>query len=285
MRMVALLPKSLRKRLRKTYYRWTRQTYRFHREKPIVFILGTGRSGSNAIVSTLNQHSQILAFHEQLRPLIRLSTEYAAAPESKALLKEVKRTWDTTYYPAKDGALIVHSDQRLWNFIPFLKEYFPNAKFVLLVREPMGCIKSFLARNIFLDNEYPKYNRHDWAKYRLSGPIAGVMDSSDWDEMQPAERASWYWGYINWYVKSDFEKYLNPEDYCVLETEQMGAWLDEFQRFVEVPQEAISVRITNKRKQKDQKSFEQLSDEAIRQAFDTIVERYPEFRGLHSGGG
>lgn len=274
------MKKALKDKLRPFYYQITKKSYFANRKKPIVFIFGTGRSGSQAIISTLTQHSQIIGFHEKFRPLIRLSTEYAAAPNNKSILREVKKLWNSEIYPAQNGEVVVHSDQRFWNFIPFFKQYFPHAKYILLVREPVACIKSFLARNIFQDDEYPKFNTHDWAKYRLSGPIAGVMSDAEWTAMSPAERAAWYWGYINSYVKKDFEKHLSKEDYLILETEQMSDRLSEIQQFIKVTPEPIAGKITNRRKPEHKASFEDLEDKKIRLALEKMMAKYPEFESL-----
>lgn len=281
MRTQRILKKRI-KQLSDYYFRISGKTYYNNREKPIVFIFGTGRSGSKAIISTLNNHSQILGFHEQLSPLIRLTTELAGSPGNKEILQEVKAVWDYQIYPAHSGELVVHSDQRFWNLIPFLKDYFPQAKYLLLVREPVGCIKSFVSRNIFQDNEYPNYNTHAWAKYRLSGPISGEIKEEEWANMTAIERAAWYWCYINSYVKSDFDKFLSREDYMILETEELGNKLSELQAFLTIPKEDISLKITNKRRKKDDAKFNNLKDETVRKALRKIEKLKPEFLNLHT---
>lgn len=276
------IKKKIKIRLKNGVNKYSGRTYYKNRKKPIVFVFGTGRSGSQSIISTLNNHSQIIGFHEQLRPLIRLSTELAGNPGNRKILKQIKKVWDFQIYPGKNGQLVVHSDQRFWNLIPFLKKYFPNSKYILFIREPVACIKSMNARNWFVDNEYPELNSHPWAKYRLSGPIAGKIAEPEWKKMTPIERAAWYWCYINWYVKNDFKELLNTKDYLILETEEMGDKLTEIQFFLKIPQEEFSLKITNRRRKKDNVRFEELRDMEIVEALRKMEELNPEFQNLHS---
>ena len=279
---IAQFPKKIKKQLIQRFNKLSGKTYSKNRKKPIVFIFGTGRSGSQAIIKTLNQHSKIMGFHEQLRPLIQLSTELAAKPKDKRILKEIQKVFDYQLYPGRNNEVIIHSDQRFWNLVPFLKEYFPNAKYILLIREPVACIKSFVSRNIFQDNEYPDFNTHPWAKYRLSGPITGEISEDIWSQMTPIERAAWYWCYINASVKADFKKLLPETDYLILETEEMGVKLKEIQRFIGVPEESIGLKITNKRKKNDDARFQKLDDETVIRALRKIEEMKPDYLGLHS---
>src|SRR5690606_22339100 len=103
-------------------------TYKGQRNKPIIFILSTGRCGSTSIKDIFNQHPKFLAFHEVIEPLIYLSTQLAEQPERQ---KEIFNTLDTLFanrlWEAKKGQIIAHSDHRLWNLVPYLSNYFPNA--------------------------------------------------------------------------------------------------------------------------------------------------------------
>lgn len=279
--MIKFLKKTV-KQIIHSLNNFSGRTYSKNRKKPIVFIFGTGRSGSQAIIKTLNQHSKIIGFHEQLRPLIRLSTELAANPEDPKILKEIRKVFDYQLYPGQNKEVVIHSDQRFWNLLPFLKEYFPNAKFILLVREPLACIKSFVSRNIFQDNEYPDFNTHLWAKYRLSGPITGEISEDIWSKMTPVERAAWYWCYINAYVKIEFETLLSETDYLIMETEEIGDNLSEIQQFLGVPEENIELKVTNKRKKKDDTRFQKLADETVIRALQNIEKMKPEFMNLHA---
>src|SRR5699024_4907360 len=98
-----------------------------------------------------------------LRPFIRLSTEYAHGEKSTDEVKyEVLNIFKNTKLKNYRGQVVLHSDQRFWNMVPVLKELFPEAKFVHLIRDGRDTVRSMFARNWFANNE-PEINKHEWA--------------------------------------------------------------------------------------------------------------------------
>ncbi|MBP1839123.1 sulfotransferase [Formosa algae] len=182
------------------------KSYQENRNKEIVFVLGTGRSGSTSIVDILNQHPNCIASHENILQLVRLSTDYACNFTGKeSILNELNKIFETKSWPGNGTELIVHSDQRLWNFIGFLNDYFPNAKFIHLVREPIPTITSMVSRNWYINNEYFEYNRLDWAKYRLSGFACGDVSEIEWNTMSALQKCCWYYVFINSQIKKQLD--------------------------------------------------------------------------------
>ena len=170
------------------------RTYSEQRDKHIVFVLSTGRSGSKSIVNILNQHPDCHALHEDISQLVRISTEIAYNKEDSNPYKELNSILEIKTWNSSNNQLLIHSDQRFWNLIPFLSDYFPNAKFIHLIREPLSCIKSMIFRDWYQNFEY---NRHDWDKYRLRGDLVGAFSVNEWQEMSNIQKCTWYYYFVN----------------------------------------------------------------------------------------
>ncbi|HIB35968.1 DapH/DapD/GlmU-related protein [Mesonia sp.] len=209
-----------------------KKSYSDCRNKPVIFVLGTGRSGSKSIVNILNQNPACKAFHEDILQLTRISTKIAEHKDNHQFyLQELKSIFETKIWQASDDQILIHSDQRLWNLIPFLKEYFPNSKFIHLEREKYSCIKSMYTRRWYQDNEYPDYIQHDWAKYRLQADRIGEVNEKLWRDFSSLQRCTWYYTYINNTIKSELKK-LNPERVYHLQLEKLNDELEHLSNFI-----------------------------------------------------
>lgn len=192
------------KQLLKTYKRKVKivlgHTYKGHRNKPIIFILSTGRCGSTSIKDIFNQHPKFLAFHEVMEPLIYLSTQLAEQPKrQKEIYGELDNLFANRLWEAKKGQIIVHSDHRLWNLVPYLSNYFPKAYFIHLIRNPYDSVKSFLQRDWYIDIEKTG-KRILFDKYRLYGHKVKDVSSDVWNNFDQTEKCLWYWNYVNQHI-------------------------------------------------------------------------------------
>ena len=249
-------------------------TYEEMRHAPIVFVLGTGRSGSQAITETLNQHPECKAFHEDIMQLIRISTQLAyRTEESERYLSQIKDIFQCKVWQATKDQILVHSDQRFWNLVPFLASYFPNAKFVHLYRDPVPCIKSMLARNWYQDNEYFEYNTHQWALFRLQGDQVGAFSPEAWAQMTNVERCTWYWTYVNQKIEAQLAS-LDTKRTMFINLKDLDSHVDGLQRIMGVEQLPIQVKVTNKTKKNHQQNHMRINEEAIEAALKKLSSEY-----------
>ncbi len=217
------------------------KTYSEQRELPIVFVLGTGRSGSKSIVNILNQHPECAAYHEDISQLIRLSTEIAYNQSDNRFFEELKLILETKTWNCSNDQLLIHSDQRLWNLIPFLSNYFPNAKFIHLIREPLSCIKSMVFRRWYKDMEH---YRHDWDKYRLRGDLVGEFSSSDWQNLTYIQKCTWYYYYINTNINRMLNDIPKSQTYT-LKLEQLDSEISNVLEFINLKKIDLQVLKSN----------------------------------------
>lgn len=245
-------------------------TYAESREKPIVFIVGTGRSGSKAIVDTLNQHPSVKAFHENIRQFIRISTQIAhETNKSEVFFKEIELIFAHKIWQANQDQLLVHSDQRFYNLIPFLASYFSNSKFVHLQRDIVSTVKSMVARGWYAENEYPKLYRHDWAKYRLNGALTGSIAQKQWELFSQAEKCAWYCLFVNHTIEKHLQE-LDASKVFKINLEDLQGNLNNLLQFLGLPDQNLTVLKTNKTKLKHQANYSNLSDASIKEAVENV---------------
>lgn len=246
-------------------------TYKEKREAKIIFILGTGRSGSNAIVNILNQNPNCKAFHEDIRQLIRISTKLAENPNRKEdYFKELEDIFNTKIWQASDNQILIHSDQRLWNLIPFLKEYFPNSKYIHLEREKYSCIKSMYARNWYAQNEYPYLMDHDWAKYRLQANKINVLSDHDWQELDALEKCAWYWNFINKQIENELSQ-IGEGRVLSLNLKNLERTKAKWSRFISEEDFNYNIVKTNQVKKNHLNKYENMEEEELRNKIDAFL--------------
>ena len=245
-----------------------KKSYKEHRYKEFVFVLSTGRSGSTSIVDILNQHSKCLAFHEKIRQLIRISTLKAYNEENNHLYVELEDLFDNIFWEGNsERNLIIHSDQRLWNLVPFLSDFFPNSKFIHLTRESVACIKSMIARGWYSKNEFYRVNNNDWALYRLDGSKIGVYSGDEWKGLSQLQKCTWYYFYVNKYIKDSLIELKNDDRWASFSIDNLNTEL--LQEFLNLEIENLTVSHSNvvrerhKSRLNDISRSKQLSQEII----------------------
>lgn len=236
------------------------RSYKDQRNNPVLFVLGTGRSGTTSISSFFNSHPDCKAFHEHFQQIIRISTEFAYSKDTR-VLKELESIFEIQSWEAKEGQLLVHIDQRFWNLVPFLSKYFPNSKFIHLIREPYSCIKSMAARYWYMDNEYPELNYQDWAMYRLQGDKVGEMSTLEWNAMSQIEKCTWYWCYINDTISSSLDL-LPLERKLKINLEDLDKVKEKMLNFLNLNYLPLVITKENKVRSHHKDTYTQLNDDS-----------------------
>src|SRR5690606_4205543 len=65
---------------------------------------------------------------------------------------------------------------------------------------------SMYERGWYAIDEYPNVVKHDWAKYRLNGYLINEFTEDEWANLSALERCSWYYFYVNNYIKTSLEQ-------------------------------------------------------------------------------
>ncbi|MDW5290754.1 sulfotransferase [Formosa sp. PL04] len=264
--------KKIIKRLKKTKVQMANYllrlfgyTYKGKRDKPIIFILSTGRCGSTSIKNIFNQHSRFMAFHEEITPLIELSTRLAEnAHQEKEIYSKLDFIFAERIWEAKNDQIIVHSDHRLWNLVPYLSKYFKNAFFIHLIRNPSDSVKSYIQRDWHLPTS-KESSITIFDKYRLCGFKVHDVDYTVWSKMNQTEKCLWYWSYVNTNINNDL-KMLDENKWGVVKLE---TFVDDMNKVIK-PQCNLDPHFYFKNEITNRSSKELKSDELIRNIEKTI---------------
>ena len=158
-----------------------------------VFVLSTGRVGTETLTALLNLSTDVVAEHEPYPRLTKTSFDAYMTGD----LAKSKTDWGKIFLAARDDIIInataqskvyVEANNRLTYMVNAISEVFPDSKFIHLHRHPYDVIRSGMRRGF--------YQKHPWdfcrIKPRLDDPVA-----ADWNHFTPLEKVAWYWAAIN----------------------------------------------------------------------------------------
>ncbi len=221
----------------------------------MVFILGTGRSGTNAVSSVLNAQSDVMCLHDPF-PHVSFWTSdflYGEYGEEELInkLRFLYQSIDSQPY-----RLIGQSDQKFGAIIPQLHTLFPNAKFLWVLRDGRDFVNSAYPRGWFRNSEYGyKPNRNEFidskavpsqmhAFNRLNGFKLGLFTEDKWKNMSAFERCCWYWNYWNIKIENDL-KNVPDNQKLTMKLEDISSQKSKLSEFLEIESD-FNFEVTNK---------------------------------------
>lgn len=158
----------------------------------IFFITGMGRSGTKFLSNLLNQCDDTLVLHEPV-PLDRHKYVECFNDEDKSSKYIEKIRKNIIIDKSKDIKNYGEVNSFLRRHVVALKESFPEAKFLHLVRDGRDAVKSIYARRTFI------------SKAPAPAPEGG------WKKQSRFEKICWYWNIDNVYLAKHIDKYVNLE--------------------------------------------------------------------------
>ncbi len=192
--------------LRKIFYmfKWKltgqRHPDQFSESHPCVFVLSTGRVGSETMAHILKKSGNALVYHEPLPELFGLSKKayelfpgYLGDEKMKSLLMEGFLTARRALF---DHALYcdrgyIEAGPPATFLAPVIHETIPQVKFIHLIREPMSVVRSALRRKW--------YSGHPYDPTRII-PLADSQFRESWDDFSPVEKNCWLWAETNRWI-------------------------------------------------------------------------------------
>lgn len=191
----------------------------------MLFIVSTGRSGSVTLARVLNQFPGVEAFHENPPELVAEARAYLkgdlAREQLIALLQDTRR-------PSSEQLDYVESNQKLSFMVGALREAFPQARYVWLIRNGLDVVSSWAHRK----NYWPHENKGLWSTHRIRGDEVGVMTTAQWQSLSPFAKCCWYWAWTNRKIEAD----LNATDaeWMLLRLEDLHSRVQELAAFARV---------------------------------------------------
>ena len=173
-----------------------------------VFMLSTGRTGTQTMARVLDLSPQVLAEHEPNPRLVKSSFNAYMDIGSEGWLER----WTDFALAVRDdfvleasakGKVYVESNNRITYLAPAVFAAFPASKFVFSHRDPYQVILSGMKRGAYAGPNMA------WNFARIR-PRPGEEHSENWDALEPLEKEAWRWAQIN-RISIDLMKSL-PED-------------------------------------------------------------------------
>ena len=192
----------------------------FNDDHPCVFILSTGRAGTETLAHLFHLAGNVFSYHEPSPKLYALSKIAYEKKQIYSADKHLKDTLAEGFLTSRRDLLdyslfcnrgYVETSPQVTFLAPIILDSIPNAKFIHLVRDPHEVVHSGMRRNWFNNNIYDK-NRII--------PIQGTEHAKIWDSLNPLNKNLWLWAETNrWILK--FASNLNERNFLRVHSENI----------------------------------------------------------------
>lgn len=160
------------------------------------FVLSTGRAGTLLLTQLLQVSPHIRVAHQPQPELIRASKiayeQIANSP--KIFLETFKSAREELVLEATSREQqYIETNNRITFFAPIIRDVFPNAVFIHLVRHPGSFVRSGIRRNWYSDQ-----HAHDIG--RISPQVGEMKDR--WPKLSQIEKIGWLWNETNQFIEN-----------------------------------------------------------------------------------
>lgn len=251
--------------------------------KKVFFIVGTGRSGSHAIVEFLNQSEEIRAYHEPIWRYLSLSVEKEIGLKSSNEIADEIRFIYKNHSFTNPEKFYVESDQKLSNLIPELNRVLPDSRFIWMIRRPEKFIRSAVARGWFTEPSYESFKdasifnpNYRTFCLRISADILNEITFGNWEQMSQVDRCAWYWYYWN----NNIFKQLNEIDksrWILIDIDnpiQNKTSLSDFFGLDFTKQDFTKTNVVKRKDKKVYKNFKISSDQSVINSLEKCNDLY-----------
>lgn len=171
------------------------------------FVLSTGRCGTLLLNNLLSLSPDAIALHEPHPELSRPSRRaYEQIFREPQIFREVFKSAREEYLltSVRQDKVYVETSHQCTFFAPVIRDVFPQAVFIHLVRHPGNFVRTGIRRKW-----YTGEHSHDVG--RITPLSGGVKDS--WEKLSLLEKNAWLWNETNQFIE-DFKKTIPA--YCSL---------------------------------------------------------------------
>jgi len=178
-----------------------------------VFVVSTGRAGSELLVKLMNKSKIGSVYHEPKPRMFyssKLIFETNQDVESKKIIY-LNARYDLLKKAYLEENRFIETNNRNTFFISALSDLFPKAKFIHLVRHPGDFVRSGIRRKYYLGNE------NDDSRIK---PQVNDKAFSDWSRYSEIEKVGWLWNSTNNFIEK--EKILTDKDkFLIIKSENL----------------------------------------------------------------
>lgn len=180
-----------------------------------VFVLSTGRCGTKWLSELLRLDPRLHINHSDYPELIRHSRlAYECYDQEPRIFQEIIRA-------SRDGYILnayrhhqtyIETNNRITFFAYAIKQVYPDARYIHLVRHPGNFVRSGLRRDWY------QGERHDVGRIRHNDPEL-------WKKLTDTAKIAWLWNETNQYIE-DFLKNVEPDQFFQIKIEQIWNNID-----------------------------------------------------------
>jgi len=188
----------------------------FNNQFPCIFVLSTGRVGTETLDALLGLSEHIFSYHEPaptLYKLSKLSYQYANEPLAQEILQQAFLTSriDLLKHSLKCQRGYVETSPQVTFLAPIILEAIPNARFIHLTRNPYSVVRSGMRRNWF--------NGHPNDETRII-PNPSSHHAIQWKGYTPFQKNAWLWSETNRWIL-EFSSKIPSKDILMLHSEDV----------------------------------------------------------------
>lgn len=185
---------------------WVDQTEinNWFKDKNIFFILAMGRSGTKFLAHLLNKSKEAYVVHEPVYSDFQAYQE-AFYSEEKGLKYIRNFRKKEIYLRIRNKGIKTYGEvnSALRRHYNALKEEFPNATFIHLIRDGRDVVRSAMSRWTMTSKD---------PNTKLIHPTNGDPYKERWSEMSRFEKLCWYWQVDNHYLRENIGNPVKFED-------------------------------------------------------------------------
>jgi hypothetical protein len=168
----------------------------FSADAPAIFVLSTGRTGTETLDALFSLAKNVFTHHEPLPTLYRLSRlayEYEKEQLANEILRESFLTAraDLLKYSLDCGRGYVETSPQVTFLAPLILSAIPQSRFIHLVRDPRDVVRSAMRRKWF--------DGHASDATRIV-PHPNSRDGRNWTEYTAFQKNLWLWAETNRWI-------------------------------------------------------------------------------------
>lgn len=194
----------------------------FNENHPCVFVLSTGRAGTETLAALFGFADNVIAYHEpspKLYSFSKMAYEYFDDPFTRKVLTEallalrselLNRSLDY-------GRGYAETSPQVTFLAPAILNAYPDARFVHLVRDPREVVTSGMRRKWFEGNPNDKYRI-------VPGPSSEA--GRKWRSYNTFQKNLWLWSETNRWI-SQFLSTVPPQRKLLVHSEDVFEGRDE----------------------------------------------------------
>lgn len=195
------------------------------------FIVGTGRCGTLSLANTLLEQANCVCLHEPEPSLIEEAAAYRYGAGNAAQIKNILLN---TRLPLMNGKTYGEASHKLALVIPVLRDAFPDASYLWLIRSGLDMVASAVGRGLYSGGgighqpyEQCSEMQRRWIDHRIRGDRCGDVTAEEWARMEPFERCCWYWQYVNRTIEQDLQAHVPAARRRLVSLEGLDEQIDE----------------------------------------------------------